>query len=109
MPSARYPVALAGFTPSVAALRRSLHEYLTVHLYRHYHVETMWEKAQRLITELFRALSQAPAQLPPAVASRIGPETSPRRVICDYIAEMTDRRAVQEHRRLFHFDLQVLP
>jgi len=105
----RQPRPLVGFSPPVQALRDSLHAFLTAHLYRHYHVETMWVKAQRLIAELFASLDAAPSQLPPAVQERIGPEGSRQRIVCDYIAEMTDRKAVQEHRRLFHFDLQVLP
>ena len=100
---------LAGFSAPVLAVRDSLHAFLTAHLYRHYHVETMWVKAQRLIAELFASLDAAPSQLPPAVQERIGPEGNRQRIICDYIAEMTDRKAVQEHHRLFHFDLQVLP
>lgn len=105
----RHPARLPAFSPEVQAVRDSLHEFLTAHLYRQYHVETMWEKAQRLIGELFASLDAAPRQLPPAIHGRIEREGDRRRIICDYIAEMTDRRAVQEHRRLFHFDLQVLP
>ena len=104
-----HPQPLASFSPPVQALRDALHSFLTAHLYRHYHVETMWVKAQRLIAELFASLDDAPAQLPPAVQERIGREGTQRRIICDYIAEMTDWTAVQEHRRLFHFDLHVLP
>jgi dGTPase len=69
----------------------------------------MWVKAQRLIEDLFRTLDAAPRQLPEATAARIGIDGACRRVICDYIAGMTDRTAVQEHHRLYHFDLQVLP
>jgi len=104
-----HPVALPALSAPNAALRRSLHEFLTAHLYRHPQVETMWVKAQRLLTELFHSLDAAPEQLPEIISARIGEDDSKRRVICDYIADMTDRKAVQEHRRLFQFDLQVLP
>lgn len=104
-----HPAAIPAFSSEMQALRDSLHAYLTAHLYRHYHVETMWAKAQRLIGDLFGALDAEQAQLPPAAQARIGHEDSRRRVICDYIAELTDRKAVQEHRRLFQFDLHVLP
>jgi dGTP triphosphohydrolase len=90
-------------------LRLSLHEFLTWHLYKHHLVETMWVKAQRLIRALFDTVDSAPGQLPPSVQSRIGQDGERRRVICDYIAEMTDRAAVREYRRLFEFDLHVLP
>jgi dGTPase len=105
----RYANLVPTFSPEVRALRASLHEFLTTHLYRHHHVETMWVKARRLITDVFASLDQTPEQLPPALRARIDHEASRRRVICDYLADMTDRAAVHEHRRLFQFDLQVLP
>jgi dGTPase len=103
------PTALPTFSLEVRALRESLHAFLTTHLYHHYHVETMWMKARRLIVDLFAALDQTPEQLPPMVRACIRREATQRRVICDYIADMTDRGAVHEHRRLFQFDLYVLP
>jgi dGTPase len=105
----RHAVTFPAFSAEVGALRESLHEFLTAHLYRHYHVETMWVKARRLIMDVFASLDRTPEQLPPVVRARIDREASQRRVICDYIADMTDRAAVHEHRRLFQFDLQVLP
>ncbi len=105
----RHANLLTAFSSEVRALRESLHEFLTTYLYRHYHVETMWVKARRLIMDVFASLDRKPEQLPPAVRARIDREASQRRVICDYIADMTDRAAVHEHRRLFQFDVQVLP
>ncbi|HVC80932.1 MAG TPA: deoxyguanosinetriphosphate triphosphohydrolase [Chloroflexota bacterium] len=105
----RYPVALPTLSPEVLTLRHSLHEFLTTYLYRQHHVETMWVKARRLIKDLFTSLDQAPGQLPPEARSRIDRDAPRRRIICDYIAEMTDRQAVREHSRLFQFDMQVLP
>ncbi|HVA89693.1 MAG TPA: deoxyguanosinetriphosphate triphosphohydrolase [Chloroflexota bacterium] len=105
----RHPQALPELSVEARVLRHSLHEFLTTHLYRQYHVETMWVKARRLIVDLFTTLDQAPGQLPPEVCSRIDRDAPHRRVVCDYIAEMTDRQAVREHRRLFQFDMQVLP
>lgn len=104
-----HPSPLAAFSPATAAFRASLHEFLTIHLYQHYQVETMWVKAQRLIHDLFTSLDQSPNQLPPITRARIGREGTRGRVICDYIAEMTDRKAVQEHGRLFQFDPLGLP
>jgi dGTPase len=100
---------LAAFSPEMFELRLSLHEYLTEYLYKHYLVESMWVKAQRLIRALFDSVDRAPTQLPPSTQARIGQDGARRRIICDYIAEMTDRAAVREYRRLFEFDLQVLP
>jgi dGTPase len=97
------------FSPETQALRASLHEFLTVTLYRHNLVETMWVKAHRLIRALFESYVTNPAQLPPLVQQRVTQECSLPRAICDYLAEMTDRAAVREYQRLFEFDLQVLP
>ncbi len=105
----RHPSTLPTLSTEVLALRQSLHEFLTEYLYRQHHVETMWVKARRLITDLFISLDQAPGQLPPEARLRIDRDVPRRKVICDYIAEMTDRQAVREHRRLFQFDMQVLP
>jgi dGTPase len=100
---------LVAFSPEVRALRESLHVFLTQSLYRHYLVETMWVKSQRLVAAVFSALAHDPGQLPPHVRARVGPSCSLRRAICDYVAEMTDRAAVREYHRLFEFDMQVLP
>jgi dGTPase len=103
------PAPMVGLSPAIDALRTSLHQFLTVHLYRHYHVKTMWVKAQRLIRAVFESLDSDPGQLPLGVQRRIDSQALRRRVICDYIAEMTDRTVVEEHRRLFQFDSTVLP
>jgi dGTPase len=104
-----YSAPLVRLSPAVTRLRQALHDDLTQHLYRHFQVETMWVKAQRLVEDLFHALDEAPRQLPETVTARIGVEGSRHRMICDYIAGMTDRKAVQEHHRLYRFDLNVLP
>lgn len=105
----RAPAPMIGLSPAIHELRTSLHRFLTVHLYRHHHVETMWVKAHRLIQAVFDSLDHNPGQLPVRVQKRIDRQESRRRVICDYIAEMTDRKVVEEHRRLFQFDSHVLP
>jgi dGTPase len=101
--------AVVAFSPRVQALRASLHEFLTIALYRHHLVETMWVKAHRLIRALFDSYVTNPAQLPPPVRRRVSLDCSLHRVICDYLAEMTDRAAVREYQRLFEFDIRVLP
>ena len=105
----RQDAAVVAFSPQMRVLRESLHEYLTGALYRHHIVETMWVKSQRLIRALFESYVTNPAQLPPLVRNRVGPDCSLKRAVCDYIAEMTDRAAVREYHRLFEFDIQVLP
>ena len=53
-----------------------------------------------LVRELFEAYTSNQQQLPPHVEGRI-PEEGLHRVICDYIAGMTDRFALGEHQKLF--------
>ena len=57
----------------------------------------MTSKAQRIVSDLFAAFISAPRMLPPQFQDEAN---QPRRV-ADYIAGMTDRYAMKEHRRLF--------
>jgi dGTPase len=79
---------------------RQLKDLLLDRLYRHYRVMRMQVKARRLIRRLFRAYLDEPRQLPMEIQVRLAEEV-PERVVCDYIAGMTDRFAIQEHRQLF--------
>jgi len=96
-----YGKPLVGFSPALEAQRRELKDFLMKYLYRHYQVVRMAEKARRVMTELFNAFLAEPQQLPPHVLQRRAPDLSVARVISDYIAGMTDRFVLQEHRRLF--------
>ena len=80
----------------VAELRR----FLMDQLYHHYRVVRMTEKGKRFIQEMFRVYVSTPAQLPTDVASRTK-KNGLHRAVCDYIAGMTDRFALDEHARLF--------
>jgi len=95
----RAPV-LVGFSPAMAEENRALKTFLRENLYRHYQVVRMTSKARRVIRELFEALMGDPRLLPPEYQQRGASESMPR-VIADYIAGMTDRYAIREHRRLF--------
>jgi len=103
------PARVIGLSPPVGAMRVSLHAYLMAHLYRHYEVVTMSEKAQRLLGSLFDAYQANQSQLPDAVRGRIHGGVPLERAVCDHIASMTDRGAVREYRRLYDMDAQVLP
>jgi dGTPase len=63
----------------------------------------MTSKARRIIKELFDAFMQEPGLLPPDYQVTAGASVQPRKV-ADYIAGMTDRYAMREHRRLFQVD-----
>ncbi|MBL8484278.1 MAG: deoxyguanosinetriphosphate triphosphohydrolase, partial [Rhodocyclaceae bacterium] len=68
-------------------------------LYRHFQVNRMTNKARRIIQELFAAFMEAPELLPPQFLEMARADKA--RAIADYIAGMTDRYAMREHRRLF--------
>ena len=81
-----------------------LKRFLRQNLYRHYQVNRMTSKARRIIAELFAAFNAQPNLLPPDY--QIGGEDDDARrrqarQVADYIAGMTDRYAMREHRRLF--------
>ena len=62
-------------------------------------------KASRTLGDLFGAYLAEPRQLPAEVQQRTGADPAQlARVVCDYLAGMTDRYAVQEHKRLFDME-----
>jgi dGTPase len=91
---------LVAYTPEMAAQVRELKEFLLKNMYRHYRVVRMGDKAGRILRDLFLSFAAEPAQLPPRYQERIAVDGVPR-VVCDYIAGMTDRFALDEHRKLF--------
>jgi dGTPase len=91
---------LVGFGQAMERKSAELKLFLLEHLYRHYRVIRMAEKARRIIYDLFKVYVDSPRQMPPSFATRIATEGTPR-VVCDYIAGMTDRFALEEHRKLF--------
>jgi dGTPase len=74
--------------------------FLLENLYRHYRVVRMAEKARRIVHHLFQAYMDAPKQMPPSFYARIATDGPPR-VVCDYIAGMTDRYVLDEYQKLF--------
>jgi dGTPase len=91
---------LVGFSQAMEHQNAELKIFLLEHLYRHYRVIRMAEKARRIIHDLFNVYADSPRQMPPSFSTRIPTEGMPR-VVCDYIAGMTDRFALEEHRKLF--------
>ena len=90
---------LIAYSQPVREESLELKRFLRDHLYRHYRVVRMSMKARRVVSELFRAFLSDPRLLPPEFQARAR-EDAPR-AIADYIAGMTDRFAILEHRRLF--------
>ena len=79
--------------------QQELKRFLRVKLYQHYQVARMSAKARRIVSDLFSAFESDHRLLPPEFQARAA-EDAPR-AIADYIAGMTDRYAILEHRRLF--------
>jgi len=95
-----FPSKLVCFNPALNANREELRQFLYEKLYQHYRVIRMASKARRFIKELFDAYITNPRQLPPDYQELIQKE-GPYRVVCDYVAGMTDRYALDEHKKLF--------
>jgi len=93
---------LAAFSPAVREESLALKRFLLQNLYRHYKVARMSEKASRLIRDLFAAFTSEPKLLPPEFQGRAKADLA--RAVCDYIAGMTDRYAILEHRRIFDIE-----
>ena len=93
---------LATYSVEIAEENRELKRFLFDRFYRHYRVARMAAKADRTIRALFSAFVEEPAQLPPETQAYIYENGRDLyRVVCDYIAGMTDRYAIAEHRRMF--------
>jgi dGTPase len=90
---------LITFSPAMREENRLLKGFLREELYRHYQVLRMTNKARRIIRELFTAFLEEPRLLPPQYQAYATEDKA--RAVADYIAGMTDRYAMKEHRRLF--------
>ena len=95
--------AMVRFSDRIQREQAELKRFLHANLYRHYRVSRMSSKARRIITDLFQAFLAEPGLLPPEFQVRAEADTP--RAIADYIAGMTDRYAIIEHRRLFSIDV----
>lgn len=100
------PRRIVDFSPALSAKKKQLKAFLHENLYTHYRVVRMTQKGMRVIKEVFNAYRENPGQLPPDARRRGEKEGLPR-TICDYVAGMTDRYVLDEHRRLFHPDEKV--
>ena len=88
------------FSPELAEKREALRYFLRTKLYKHYRVVRMTDKARRFMRALFEVYLSRPEQLPPGAQKRLKTEGA-HRVICDYLAGMTDRYAQDEYRKFF--------
>ena len=95
--------AVVAFSPSMHAELAALRAFLFARVYRHEHVVRIMGGAEGVVADLFRRYADDANALPadwreqaPAQGSR-----EYARHIADFIAGMTDRYALAEHRRLF--------
>lgn len=91
---------IARFSAEMDRKNGELKDFLMERLYQHYRVLRMADKGERILTRLFGVYMRDPRLLPPHFFSeieRVGKE----RLICDYIAGMTDRFALDEYKKLF--------
>ncbi|MBK1697735.1 deoxyguanosinetriphosphate triphosphohydrolase [Rhodovibrio salinarum] len=94
---------VVAFSDAMRQKERALRQFLFERMYRHYKVNRMTEKVRRVVRELFEQYTQAPNCLPQEWRTHAEALDAPARarVIGDYIAGMTDRYAIEEHRKLF--------
>lgn len=94
---------VAGFSEEMRNNDAALKKFLFENMYRHYKLNRMTSKARRVVSDLFRLLVREPGCLPTEWRrNAAGPnEPATAALVSDYIAGMTDRLALDEHRRLF--------
>jgi len=98
--------ALVGFSRDMAEDLALLREFLMNRMYRHWRVNRTRSQARRILAEMFQLFMREPDVLPTEwfARSQDRDDIGRARVVCDYIAGMTDRFAIEEHRKLFHLD-----
>lgn len=95
---------LLGYPPALEKALRELKDFLYRNLYHHPHVVATTREAERVLAELWRVVRADPRKLPESVRARFA-EDGEDRAIADYLAGMTDRFALAEHRRLVESDV----
>lgn len=96
----KLPTKIITFSENMQLKRKPMQQFLMKNLYQHYRVIRMSDKAVRFIKKLFEIYLAKPQLLPPTFQKRLKSEI-PHRVICDYIAGMTDRYALDEYKKFF--------
>ncbi|MFO1015045.1 MAG: deoxyguanosinetriphosphate triphosphohydrolase [Caulobacteraceae bacterium] len=84
-----------------------LRAFLHSRMYRHWRVNRTRSQARRILAEMFNLFMSEPDVMPTEwfVKSQNCDEVGRARLVCDYIAGMTDRFAIEEHRKLFQLDV----
>ncbi|UCF67558.1 MAG: deoxyguanosinetriphosphate triphosphohydrolase [Acidobacteriota bacterium] len=95
----RQPGWLIGLSDVTERENRELKAYLWDRLYRHPRIQQTKRHCARVLRELFQAYSTAPEEMPERF-QQLATDDGLARGVCDYMAGMTDRFALQEHHRL---------
>jgi dGTPase len=100
---------LVAFSPGMLADLGVLRKFLFERMYRHYRVNRTRSQARRILAEMFQLFMAEPEVMPTEWGTRAASQDPHRRAraVCDYIAGMTDRYAIEEHRKLFTLDLAL--
>ena len=98
--------ALVAFSPDMLEDLARLRAFLMERMYRHWKVNRTRSQARRILADMFTLFQAEPEVLPTEwfVLSQNVDDSARARVVCDYIAGMTDRFAIEEHRRLFQLE-----
>lgn len=98
--------ALVAFSRPMLEDLAALREFLLNRMYRHWRVNRTRSQARRILAEMFQLFLAEPDVLPADIYAALEgrDEASRARSVCDYIAGMTDRFAIEEHRRLFQLE-----
>jgi len=99
---------LVAFSEAMHADLTELRAFLYARMYRHYRVNRTRSQARRILGDLFDLFLKEPEVMPGGWSARAlakADEAGKARVVCDYIAGMTDRYAIEEHRKLFSLEV----
>lgn len=96
----RLPYNVVSFSEDMRRRNREIKDFLFNNLYRHHRVTRMAVKAERIVTDLYNAYLSEPMILPRHIQELIQGDNL-KRTVCDYIAGMTDRFAIEEYTKLF--------
>ena len=97
---------LVAFSDAMKEHEAALRRFLFDRMYRHYRISRVRSQARRVLRELFEIFLSEPELLPDRWRQQTDGRATPQtaRIVCDYIAGMTDPYAIDEHRRLFNLD-----
>lgn len=100
---------VVAFSKRLNDKQKVLRAFLYERMYKHFKVNRMRSQARRILHELFELFNNEPNTLPPPWRQDAEQTSGERRarIVCDYIAGMTDNYAIEEHRRLFNLDSMI--